>query len=53
MPWSLEGNPNPIVCRPALPMDTPDVIELTRRIWEGEDYVPHVWAEGLQDPDGM
>jgi GNAT superfamily N-acetyltransferase len=53
MPWSLEDNPNPIVCRPALPMDTPDVIELTRRIWEGEDYVPHVWSEWLQDPDGM
>lgn len=53
MPWSVEGKPNPIVCRPALPMDTPDVIELTRRIWEGEDYVPHVWAEWLQDPDGI
>jgi GNAT superfamily N-acetyltransferase len=34
-------------------MDTSDVIELTLRIWEGEDYVPHVWAEWLQDPDGM
>ena len=53
MPWSAEGNPNPIVCRPALPMDTPEVIELTRRIWDGEDYVPNVWAEWLQDPDGL
>jgi GNAT superfamily N-acetyltransferase len=53
IPWSSEGKPNPIVCRPALPMDTPEVMEFTRRIWEGEDYVPHVWAEWLQDPDGM
>lgn len=53
MPWSAEINPNPIVCRPALPMDTPEVIELTRRIWDGEDYVTHVWAEWLQDPDGL
>jgi GNAT superfamily N-acetyltransferase len=42
-----------IVCRPALPKDTPEVLELTRQIWEGEDYVPHVWAEWLADPDGL
>ena len=38
-----------LVCRPALPKDTPDVMELTRTIWEGEDYVPAVWAEWLED----
>lgn len=53
MPWSIEDHPDPIVCRPALPMDTPAVIELTQRIWEGEDYVPYVWHEWLQDPNGM
>lgn len=42
-----------LTCRPALPKDTPDVMELTRDIWEGEDYVPHVWEEWLVDPEGM
>lgn len=41
------------VCRPALPKDTPDVMELTRTIWEGEDYVPAVWAEWLEDYEGV
>lgn len=53
MLWPSEEKPYPIVCRPALPKDTRDVMELTRRIWEGEDYVPHVWSQWLQDPDGM
>ena len=42
-----------LVCRPALPKDTPDVMELTSTIWEGEDYVPHVWSEWLADPEGL
>ncbi|MGE5223404.1 MAG: GNAT family N-acetyltransferase [Omnitrophica WOR_2 bacterium] len=42
-----------IACRPALPKDTVDVIELTRHIWEGEDYVPFVWADWLADPQGL
>ena len=42
-----------VVCRPALPKDTPDVMALTSRIWEGHDYVPFVWQEWLQDPQGM
>jgi GNAT superfamily N-acetyltransferase len=42
-----------IVCRPALPKDTPDVIELTRTIWEGHDYVPQVWEDWLADPEGL
>jgi GNAT superfamily N-acetyltransferase len=44
--------PKVVVCRPALPKDTPDVHELTRRIWNGHDYVPEVWADWLADPDG-
>ena len=42
-----------IVCRPALPKDTPDIMELTHRIWEGEDYVPEVWSDWLADPEGL
>lgn len=42
-----------VVCRPALPKDTPDVMELTRNIWEGEDYVPFVWEDWLSDPHGL
>lgn len=42
-----------LLCRPALPKDTPDVMELTRHIWGGEDYVPLVWADWLADPHGL
>ena len=42
-----------VVCRPALPKDTGDVLELTSMIWEGRDYVPKVWQEWLEDSDGM
>lgn len=42
-----------VVCRPALPRDTQDVMELTSRIWEGEDYVPYVWQEWLSEPVGL
>ncbi len=41
------------VCRPALPKDTPDVMELTSKIWEGDDYVPYVWDEWLTDYEGL
>jgi GNAT superfamily N-acetyltransferase len=42
-----------LVCRPALPKDTPDVMELTRTIWDGHDYVPQVWDAWLHDQDGL
>ena len=42
-----------VMCRPALPKDTPDVIELTSTIWEGQDYVPKTWDEWLHDPLGL
>jgi GNAT superfamily N-acetyltransferase len=29
------------------------MIELTRHIWEGEDYVPEVWADWMVDPEGI
>lgn len=46
-------NQFPVLCRPALPKDTPDVLELTSHIWEGEDYIPYVWQDWLADPDGI
>lgn len=42
-----------VTCRPARESDTPDVMELTSTIWEGEDYVPRVWADWLADPNGQ
>jgi GNAT superfamily N-acetyltransferase len=42
-----------LVCRPALPMDTPQVLELARHIWDGHDYIPFVWEEWLADPAGL
>jgi GNAT superfamily N-acetyltransferase len=41
-----------IICRPALPLDTEDVLQFTGRIWDGVDYVPAVWQEWLLDPTG-
>ncbi len=42
-----------IVCRPALAKDTEAVMELCSHIWEGGDYIPHVWDEWLADPEGL
>ncbi len=53
MPWQKKDQSSTIVCRPALPLDTPDMIELTRHIWEGEDYVPDAWPHWLLDSEGL
>ncbi len=50
--WQRPETLRTLVCRPALPADTADVMELTRTIWQGEDYVPAVWAEWLEDCQG-
>jgi GNAT superfamily N-acetyltransferase len=42
-----------VVCRPALPMDTQDVMDLTKEIWDGHDYVPYVWQRWLADAHGI
>ena len=42
-----------VVCRPALPLDFPGMLELTSQIWEGDDYIPKVWQAWLSDPDGL
>jgi RimJ/RimL family protein N-acetyltransferase len=41
-----------LVCRAALPLDTPQVLELARHIWNGHDYIPFVWQEWLADAEG-
>ncbi len=41
-----------LICRPARAEDTPYVLELTRTIWEGDDYVPRVWESWLEDLSG-
>ena len=42
-----------VVCRPALPRDTADVLEFIKFIWNGHDYVQYVWDEWFNDPDGI
>ena len=42
-----------LVCRPALEKDKEDVLELCSHIWEGGDYIPHVWDEWLAAPEGL
>jgi GNAT superfamily N-acetyltransferase len=42
-----------VVCRPALPSDKADVIEFTKFIWDGRDYIQYTWDEWLADPDGI
>ena len=41
-----------VTLRPARPEDTHDVLELTRTIFNGHDYIPQVWEEWLADPNG-
>ena len=42
-----------LVCRAALPLDTPQVLELARHIWNGHDYIPFVWQAWLADAEGF
>ena len=48
----MHDKPLNIICRPARPNDTPDVLELTKTIWEGRDYIPYVWERWLADAEG-
>jgi GNAT superfamily N-acetyltransferase len=41
-----------VVCRPALPRDTADVIEFCKGIWDGQDYIQYVWDAWLADARG-
>lgn len=42
-----------VVCRPALPRDKADVLEFTKFIWDGHDYVQYAWDEWLTDSNGI
>ena len=42
-----------VVCRPALPGDKADVLEFTKFIWDGHDYIKYVWDDWLSDPQGL
>ncbi len=42
-----------VVCRPALRSDSAEVLEFTKFIWEGHDYIGYVWEEWLSDPAGL
>jgi GNAT superfamily N-acetyltransferase len=42
-----------LVCRPALPSDSADVLEFTKFIWDGHDYIGEVWRDWLADPQGL
>ncbi|HEY9076841.1 MAG TPA: GNAT family N-acetyltransferase [Anaerolineaceae bacterium] len=42
-----------MVCRPALPMDRNGILEMTRDIWNGHDYVPYVLDEWYAEKEGM
>src|SRR5690242_14867206 len=42
-----------VVCRPALPSDAPAVLEFTKFIWGGHDYIKYVWDDWLADPHGI
>ncbi len=46
------SSPRP-VCRPALPGDRDDVLEFTKFIWGGHDYIQYVWDDWLADPRGL
>ncbi len=37
--------------RPATSEDRSDVLEIAKHIWDGHDYLPHVFDEWLTDPD--
>jgi GNAT superfamily N-acetyltransferase len=49
----MPGERLKVTCRPARTEDTDDVMELTRTIWEGEDYVPQAWQHWLEDTQGV
>jgi GNAT superfamily N-acetyltransferase len=42
-----------VLIRPALPRDKADVVEFTKFIWDGHDYVGLVFPHWLDDPHGQ
>ncbi|MGA9532188.1 MAG: GNAT family N-acetyltransferase [Anaerolineales bacterium] len=44
---------HPVLCRPARPADRAAVMAITADIWDGEDYVPHVWDHWFWQDIGL
>lgn len=42
-----------LVVRKARPSDREAIVEMSKEIWGGTDYLPLVWDEWLRDPDGV
>lgn len=42
-----------VVCRPAIARDHADIVEFCKGIWDGGDYVPAVWRDWYNDPNGI
>jgi GNAT superfamily N-acetyltransferase len=42
-----------VLCRPAQARDRAPVIEFCKGIWDGDDYVPEVWDDWINDPKGI
>ncbi len=42
-----------VTCRPALASDKADMLEFTKFIWDGHDYIKYVWDEWFADPNGI
>ncbi len=42
-----------VVCRRALASDRADVLEFTKFIWDGHDYIKYIWDDWLPDPRGL
>ena len=38
--------------RRAKPEDTAEMLRITRNVWEGTDYLPHIWNDWLHDSSG-
>jgi GNAT superfamily N-acetyltransferase len=42
----------PVTIRPARESDKAGMLEVTKNIWDGNDYLPYVWDEWLADTEG-
>lgn len=49
----ISSTPIPVVIRPAHQSDQTGMLEVTKNIWQGHDYVPYVWDEWLAESEGM
>lgn len=47
-----DANDVRLIVRPARASDRDAIIEMSKHIWGGLDYLPHVWDKWLEDPNG-